>query len=74
MSASIEYFGPSPVIHDHQLCFLELLWRAPELLRKLMPPCGTPEGDVYSFGIILQEIVIRGEPYDSAQGIMEIEG
>jgi len=52
----------------------ELLWRAPEFLREPMPSCGTPEGDVYSFGIILQEVVIRGEPYDSAQVLMDIEG
>uniref|UniRef100_A0A1A9VGW6 guanylate cyclase n=1 Tax=Glossina austeni TaxID=7395 RepID=A0A1A9VGW6_GLOAU len=24
---------------------------------------GTPAGDVYSFGIIMQEVVVRGEPY-----------
>ncbi|XP_022107598.1 atrial natriuretic peptide receptor 2-like [Acanthaster planci] len=40
------------------------LWTAPELLRCPPPsPYGTPEGDIYSFGIILQEIVIRGGPY-----------
>ncbi|XP_038050160.1 atrial natriuretic peptide receptor 1-like [Patiria miniata] len=40
------------------------LWTAPELLR--CPPAvsnGTPEGDIYSLGIILQEIVMRGGPY-----------
>lgn len=56
----------------------ELLWTAPELLRtmKTQPPqhhhhhhqhgrvqMGTQLGDVYSFGIIMQEVVVRGEPY-----------
>lgn len=43
----------------------ELLWTAPEALRntKGFPKHGTPLGDVYSFGIIMQEVVVRGEPY-----------
>lgn len=43
----------------------ELLWTAPEALRnsKNYPKCGTQLGDVYSFGIIMQEVVVRGEPY-----------
>ncbi|XP_014663428.1 PREDICTED: atrial natriuretic peptide receptor 1-like [Priapulus caudatus] len=43
----------------------DLLWKAPELLRIASPPPkGTQPGDVYSFAIIIQEIVIRDEPYD----------
>ncbi|XP_076801487.1 atrial natriuretic peptide receptor 1-like isoform X2 [Clavelina lepadiformis] len=39
-------------------CFKKKLWTAPELLRKpLLQP--TPEGDVYSFAIIVQEIIFR---------------
>ncbi|XP_059611066.1 uncharacterized protein LOC132257996 [Phlebotomus argentipes] len=43
----------------------ELLWTAPEALRgtKGFPKHGTQPADVYSFGIIMQEVVVRGEPY-----------
>ncbi|NWY00745.1 GUC2F cyclase, partial [Nothoprocta ornata] len=42
----------------------ELLWTAPELLRDPdMRRKGTFKGDIYSFAIILQEVVIRGPPY-----------
>ena len=48
----------------------ELLWTAPELLRSMKAHhhhsarvVGTQMGDVYSFGIIMQEVVVRGEPY-----------
>ena len=36
------------------------LWTAPELLRQVKyPPDGTLKADVYSFAIIVQEIVFR---------------
>uniref|UniRef100_A0A8C3B5M1 Guanylate cyclase n=1 Tax=Cairina moschata TaxID=8855 RepID=A0A8C3B5M1_CAIMO len=42
----------------------ELLWTAPELLRDPdMRRKGTIKGDIYSFAIILQEVVVRGPPY-----------
>lgn len=40
------------------------LWRAPELLRDSSPPArGTQKGDVYSFGIVLYEIIGRRGPW-----------
>ncbi|XP_069354197.1 receptor-type guanylate cyclase Gyc76C isoform X2 [Maniola hyperantus] len=44
----------------------ELLWTAPELLREASSaavPGGTQAGDVFSFGIVMQEVIVRGEPY-----------
>jgi len=42
----------------------EQLWTAPELLRMTTRPInGTQKADVYSFAIILQEIMFRAEPY-----------
>ncbi|XP_063380503.1 guanylate cyclase 32E-like [Cydia fagiglandana] len=41
-----------------------MLWRAPELLRDPNPPSrGSQKGDVYSFGIILYEILGRNGPW-----------
>jgi hypothetical protein len=46
------------------MCVPELLWTAPELLRDpILRRTGTQPGDVYSFGIIIQEVVLRGEPF-----------
>uniref|UniRef100_A0A8B9GVI2 Guanylate cyclase n=1 Tax=Astyanax mexicanus TaxID=7994 RepID=A0A8B9GVI2_ASTMX len=42
----------------------DLFWTAPELLRDPESSRrGTYKGDVYSFAIILQEVVVRGPPY-----------
>lgn len=41
-----------------------LLWTAPELLRMTSrPKKGTQRGDVFSFAIVLQEILLRVGPY-----------
>ncbi|XP_055352053.1 atrial natriuretic peptide receptor 2-like, partial [Paramacrobiotus metropolitanus] len=53
---------PDPT--DYERDWDHLLWRAPELLRQPMPPKGTPRGDVYSFAIILQQIILRSGPYE----------
>ncbi|XP_046891893.1 retinal guanylyl cyclase 2 [Hypomesus transpacificus] len=42
----------------------EMFWTAPEFLRDPENARkGTYKGDVYSFAIILQEVVVRGSPY-----------
>lgn len=47
-----------------ELQLKRFLWRAPELLRNSSPPArGTQKGDVYSFGIVLFEIVGRIGPW-----------
>ncbi|OQV16420.1 Atrial natriuretic peptide receptor 1 [Hypsibius exemplaris] len=46
--------------------FSELFWRAPELLRVMMPPAGTQaKGDMYSYAVILQQIIMRSPPFRS---------
>ncbi|XP_071960361.1 guanylate cyclase 32E-like isoform X2 [Antedon mediterranea] len=46
----------------------DMLWKAPELLRKPhAPPEGSPKGDVYSFGILLYEITLRDGPFGNSR-------
>lgn len=54
-----------------------MLWTAPELLRTSpedLPMYGTKEGDIYSFGIIMQEVALRDEPYATLLATLEAEG
>jgi len=45
-----------------------LLWTAPELLRmSKRPAIGTQKGDIYSFGVITQEIVTMTKPFGMEQ-------
>ncbi|XP_021373989.1 atrial natriuretic peptide receptor 1-like [Mizuhopecten yessoensis] len=44
--------------------YRKMLWTAPELLRNPDEfPRGTQKADVYAYGIILQEILTKSEPY-----------
>lgn len=46
-----------------------LLWTAPEHLRERDPErSGSQKGDVYSFAIVLQEIVTRSSPFENTEG------
>ena len=48
---------------DH---YRRMLWTAPELLRTPShewPRYGSPKGDVYSFGVIAQEVLYRTSPF-----------
>ncbi|XP_055337247.1 atrial natriuretic peptide receptor 2-like [Paramacrobiotus metropolitanus] len=49
-----------------------LLWRAPELLRQTMPVKGTQKGDVYSFAILLQQIILRSSPFELPDDPLEL--
>lgn len=49
---------------DEYAFYRDQLWTAPELLRMTNRPVnGTQKADVYSFAIILQEIIYRAAPY-----------
>uniref|UniRef100_A0A8C8FMN1 Guanylate cyclase n=1 Tax=Oncorhynchus tshawytscha TaxID=74940 RepID=A0A8C8FMN1_ONCTS len=55
-------------MEDTHAYYARKLWAAPELLRSdSPPPCGTQKGDIYSFGIILQELALL-------RGVFHVEG
>lgn len=93
-----------PRASDGERSLVSLLWRAPELLRQVMPPAGTPvsrlricfnsvqfssvqyrfteifsylldyfqKADVYSFAIILQQIILRSDPFELPNDPLEM--
>uniref|UniRef100_A0A6Q2XT56 Guanylate cyclase n=1 Tax=Esox lucius TaxID=8010 RepID=A0A6Q2XT56_ESOLU len=61
-------FREKSPFEDTHSYYARKLWAAPELLRTDCPPaCGTQKGDIYSFGIILQELALL-------KGVFYIEG
>lgn len=72
------FYETSEYLNDRYNDLSELLWIAPELLSMTtssgsIEP-GTQKGDVYSFGIILEEIVVRGGPYQTVREFLETKG
>ena len=65
-----------PFWHIYINFVVALLWTAPELLRKSrsFPSEGTKAGDVYSYGIIVQEIVLEDCPYSYELNNKDEEG
>lgn len=62
----------------YDLNFTELLWTAPEHIRQRSNGIGASQkGDVFSFGIILQEIAMRSGPYEGnnedAEGELQVQ-
>ncbi|XP_077994096.1 atrial natriuretic peptide receptor 2-like [Glandiceps talaboti] len=56
--------GQTEIKYSEYAEYARRLWTAPELLNlDPIPQSGTQKGDVYSFGIILQEILVRGGPF-----------
>ncbi|KAI7814760.1 retinal guanylyl cyclase 2 isoform X1 [Triplophysa rosa] len=62
-------YGYNEVLEAQKFPYVEppaedLLWTAPEILRGSHPGFyGSLPGDVYSFSIIMQEVVMRGPPF-----------
>lgn len=58
---------PAALTYADIRCFAELYWTAPELLRlPEVPWAGTPKGDVYSFAILMRELIHHQDhgPFD----------
>ncbi len=61
----MDAFREEREVGEHER-YRDLQWTAPELLRladSARPRYGTQKGDIYSFAIIMHEIVYRGMPF-----------
>ena len=63
-------FDSSPVRLETSVSFVDLLWMSPEHIRTAIIKndvatvmTSSAAGDVYSFGIIMQEVILRGAPF-----------
>ena len=56
----------STVYESENEQYSALMWTSPEILRCSFPPWnGTKEGDVYSVGILMFNIVVRLAPFQT---------
>ncbi|XP_064635782.1 guanylate cyclase 32E-like [Lineus longissimus] len=55
---------PGPHSEKDHKYYSSLFWTAPEILRHSCPVYRTQKGDVFSFGVILYEIMSRMQPFE----------
>lgn len=58
----------STITHSFQFNFSDLLWTAPEHINitKIEREGFSQKADVYSYGIVLQEMATRSEPFSGS--------
>ena len=52
---------------DEEVILQRKFWTSPELLKEPQGYYGTQKGDVFSFGVIMAEIITRERPYSDSQ-------
>ena len=63
------------VLNLNDICFTaELLWVAPEHIKENVRVKGSQKGDIYSMGIILEEVILRSQPFDNYRSTMDVTG
>ncbi|XP_006831546.1 PREDICTED: guanylate cyclase 2G-like [Chrysochloris asiatica] len=64
---TLKYGRTDQNYNERRTAYSELYWTAPELLRLPEAPCaGTPKGDVYSFAILMRQLIYHQDcgPFD----------